>query len=492
MKAYIPLLFGVLLLFTTSISFGQDLTIDWSEHYGGSANDIPNQMITTNDGGFAIIGSTGSTDEDVSSNAGNGDVWLIKIDNSGNLQWEKTFGGSEGDNGYGIVQTSNNDFLFVGLTRSSDGDVSNNHGDADIWILMVDQNGNMIWEKTYGGSDYESPDDIIKSADGGFIISGFSQSTDGDFDDLGSWVFKIDANGNLDWKKEFEPGHGPLIPLDGNTFAFGISNSLYKLDETDGSIIWQNDYNVPNSQDNLIILNGVRGNNSDILLIGLKLGTDQAEFPALRVNSSDGNVIWNNVYSYDYSSPTSVAIGVDILPLSNGNFLLLADSYRIGDPNDVGKNNWLILTDENGDVLSENHFGGSGIEFTNQIYFDKGSIVKTQSGDIAIVSRTTSSDGDVPGNYGGDDFWAYGISGELNVTNHKKKSISVYPNPTSGSVNFNKTVDHIEVFDLLGEKVKSYEYPTKTIDISSLNEGVYIIKARNIEQGEQTMKVIKR
>jgi hypothetical protein len=180
-------------------------TKEWSRYYGGSFTDTPYDVIQTQDNGYIILGSSDSNDIDISENRGSYDFWVVKISETGTLVWEKSFGGSEIDEARAISRTDDGNYMIVGDTRSNDLDVSKNKGAADLWIIKISPTGNLIWEKTLGGSSFDVGRSIYQTQDNGFIISGSSRSADGDVSvnqgQNDAWVLKIDANANLEWQK---------------------------------------------------------------------------------------------------------------------------------------------------------------------------------------------------------------------------------------------------------------------------------------------------
>ena len=182
-------------------SFGE---LKWSKYYGGSFTDTPFGVIETLDNDFIIATSSDSEDFNISSNKGSYDFWILKISSEGSLRWEKSFGGSEIDEARGISATNDGNFIIVGDTRSSDKDVSKNNGGADLWMLKISSDGNLIWEKTLGSTNFDVARSVSKTIDNGFIIAGNSRSSDANFVNQGqndAWVLKIDSNGNTDWQK---------------------------------------------------------------------------------------------------------------------------------------------------------------------------------------------------------------------------------------------------------------------------------------------------
>lgn len=176
----------------------------WSKYYGGNFTDTPRGIAKTADGGFIIAGRSDSSDVDISNNKGTYDFWVIRISATGTLIWEKSYGGSEIDEARGISSTDDGNFIIVGDTRSSDKDVSNNNGGADLWVIKINPEGTILWEKTFGGSSFDVARSIKKTADGGFIISGSSRSLDNGFTNQGqndAWLLKISSEGNQEWQK---------------------------------------------------------------------------------------------------------------------------------------------------------------------------------------------------------------------------------------------------------------------------------------------------
>jgi hypothetical protein len=177
----------------------------WSKFYGGSFTDTPYSLIQTDDNGFLIVGSSDSNDVDIKGNKGQYDFWVVKISEIGDLLWEKSFGGSEIDEAHDITESNDGNYILVGDTRSNDLDVSENKGAADLWVIKISPTGNLIWEKSFGGSSFDVGRSIAKTQDGGFIISGSSRSADGNLSKNNgqndAWILKIDSNANLKWQK---------------------------------------------------------------------------------------------------------------------------------------------------------------------------------------------------------------------------------------------------------------------------------------------------
>ncbi|WP_242084013.1 hypothetical protein [Aestuariivivens sediminis] len=177
----------------------------WSRYYGGTFTDTPNGVVQTQDNGYIMVGFSDSTDVDISNNLGTYDFWVIKISETGALIWEKSFGGSEIDEAWAITDSGDGNYLIVGNTRSDDKNVSQNNGAADLWLIKINDNGNLLWEKSLGGSNFDVGRSISKTHDNGFIISGNSRSENGNVSENKGqndvWVIKIDDESNILWQK---------------------------------------------------------------------------------------------------------------------------------------------------------------------------------------------------------------------------------------------------------------------------------------------------
>ncbi|MDH7446272.1 hypothetical protein [Aquimarina sp. 2201CG14-23] len=177
---------------------------EWRRYFGGSNNDRSYDVIQTEDNGFLMIGSSESDDFDVTNSNGSYDFWVIKVNTEGTKVWEKSYGGSEIDVGYAITTTGNGKYIIVGDSRSNNGDISEANGNADLWMIQIDGNGNLIWEKSLGGTEFDTGRGIYKTQNGGFIITGNSRSNDGDISENNgqsdAWSIMIDNDGDVTWQ----------------------------------------------------------------------------------------------------------------------------------------------------------------------------------------------------------------------------------------------------------------------------------------------------
>jgi hypothetical protein len=174
--------------------------IQWQKCFGGSDAEEPEELIQTSDNGFVIIGTTASSDYDVvgyHALVGATDAWIIKIDSVGNLEWQKCLGGTYTEVGKKIIQLGDGGYLALCFSYSTDGDLSSNPANGvDVWLLRLDNAGNILWQQCFGGSNSDLGSDIKLTSDGGFIITGLTDSNDGDVSgnhgDVDMWVLKFD------------------------------------------------------------------------------------------------------------------------------------------------------------------------------------------------------------------------------------------------------------------------------------------------------------
>jgi hypothetical protein len=204
---------------------------------GGPDNEIGRSLIKTSDGGYAIAGYT------ISFGAGSGDVYVVKLDANGNLQWTKTIGGPESEEGHSLIQTSDGGYAVTGYTKSFGA------GELDVYLVKLDAYGNLQWTKTIGGPEREEGNSLIQTSDGGYAITGEAYSFGAGEEDV--YVVKLDANGNLQWTKTIsgpknDKGNSLIQTSDGGyaiagyTESFGAGEAdvyVVKLD-ANGNLQW--------------------------------------------------------------------------------------------------------------------------------------------------------------------------------------------------------------------------------------------------------------
>jgi len=194
-------------------AFGNE---EWHQTFGGTEEDFGYSVLQTSEGGYIVLGFT------VSFGSGNKDVWLIKTDSQGNMEWDKTFGGSASDVGIDIKETTDGGYIITGYTES------NSNGLYDVLLIKTDSNGNEIWSKNIGDGNYESGSSVAQTHDGGYIITGYTISYGNGAKDI--WLVKTDNAGNEEWNYTFggifnEGGNQILQTLSGGYVIVGYTES---------------------------------------------------------------------------------------------------------------------------------------------------------------------------------------------------------------------------------------------------------------------------
>lgn len=208
--------------------------LQWRGYYGGTNNDRSHAVVRSDDGGFVMSGFTESNDFDINNSRGSYDFWVVKIDVSGNLVWEKSYGGTGIERAQDITKTSDGGFVITGNTFSTDVDITVNNGESDIWLIKIDYNGNLVWETSFGGSQFDAAQSVISSIDGGYIVVGNSKSLDKDANENAGendiWLIKTDAEGKMIWQKTYggsglDYGFDAVETLSGAVILVGESTS---------------------------------------------------------------------------------------------------------------------------------------------------------------------------------------------------------------------------------------------------------------------------
>ncbi len=180
-------------------------SVQWQRCLGGSENDFAESIQQTADKGYILAGSTRSSNGDVKGNHGDRDVWVVKLSSKGTVQWQKCLGGTKGDGASSIHQTADKGYILAGKTFSSNGDVKGNHGGDDAWVVKLSSKGTVQWQRCLGGTNWDLAYSIHQTADKGYILAGETASDNGDvkgnhgrFD---AWVVKLSSKGSVQWQK---------------------------------------------------------------------------------------------------------------------------------------------------------------------------------------------------------------------------------------------------------------------------------------------------
>ncbi|MBA3649868.1 MAG: T9SS type A sorting domain-containing protein [Chitinophagales bacterium] len=424
MKNFIFL--GLILVISIALNLNaQAPNLQWQKSLGGSDNDDAFSIVQTTDGGYLVAGQTASNDQNVTGNHGEVDSWVVKLNPSGNIQWQHTLGGTNDEAAYASQQTSDGGYVVAGQANSTNGDVIGGHGSFDAWVVKLDANGIIQWQNPLGGSGVDYALSIAQTIDGGYIVGGQSDSKDGEVtgnhggeDD---WIVKLDANGNLQWEHSYGGSGNEAVysiqqTADGGFIAAGNSTSkdgdvtgvhdivygdmwIIKLDNA-GNLVWQkafggSDYDQANSiqqtsDGGFIAAGWSRSTNGDVT------GAHGNYDMWIVKLDMDGNLKWQKTLG---GSSTEYSYSIQQTP--DGGYITAGlTSSNNGDMNgNHGESDfWTVKLDKNGNLQWQEPLGGN--------FSDEGrSIDRTSEGGYIVTGFSNSDEGNVSGNHGNYDFW---------------------------------------------------------------------------------------
>ncbi|WP_294207377.1 T9SS C-terminal target domain-containing protein [uncultured Chryseobacterium sp.] len=337
--------------------------------FGGADGEAAFSITNTSDGGYAVTGYTVSNNGDVSGSHGSGDIWIVKFNVKGFIEWQKTLGGTNFETGFSIIQTSDGGYAIAGETRSNNGDVSINKGKKDMWVVKLSSMGLIEWQKTLGGTENEEAKSIIQSSDGGYVVAGWTGSNNGDVSGNhgGSdmWVVKLNGTGTILWEK--------ILGETKDDGAFSI------IQTTDGG------YAVAGYTGLAIGYNAVP---SDMWVVKL---------------NATGALEWQKTLGGSGNDEAH-----SIIQTGDGGYGMVGRTQsNNGDVsgNHGGFDIWVAKLNATGALEWQKTLGGSNND-------DGRSIIRTVDGGYIMIGSTQSNDGDVSGNHGGFDIWV----AKLNAT----------------------------------------------------------------------------
>jgi len=323
--------------------------LEWNRTFGTQDYEAAQHLIATDDGGYIIVGTC------IPFGFDNRDVWLIKTDSSGNIQWNKTYGGNGDDKAWRIIKTSDTGYAIVGRTNSY------GQGANDYLLFKTDSSGNIQWNTTFGGVEEESARGILETPDNGFLLTGWSASYGAG--KLDYWLVKTDVAGNHEWNQTYggteteraittiPTNDGNYITL-GNSASFGQGETDIYLVKTDnsGNLVWNITYGGPLAETPFDIIKtsdggyGITGHT-------YSFGVGENDIWFIKTDSR-GNMIFNQTYGGEMADSSRA-----IIQKSDGGYVIAGSTYSLGQ----GENDfWLIKTNENG-VIPEFRLWSSAI-----------------------------------------------------------------------------------------------------------------------------------
>jgi len=515
-------IFFIILSFSIN---AQTFVIENQKTIGGSLDDVCKKVIQLDNGNLLLIldsNSPISGDKTINS-YGLNDYWIICIDSTLNIKWQKVYGGTGSDMIIDVIFSYNQIVVIGNSTSPISGNktVANfGSGTSDIWIVCLDINGNEKWQKAYGGSENEKARKIIGNGKNYFLLSTSqsnisgtkSENSKGGYD---YWISEIDSLGNQLWDKTIGGNNNDnassftiynsdtliivgssLSTISGDKTENRISSSSYEPDIwtmmfllNSKNIAWdktlgglKEDGNMYGKSESVLVLNRfiylISKSNSGIG--GTKTSLDYGTYDIwLNKLNSNGVKIWDKTYGgSDFDAPE------DIQWISNERFLIYGSSSSDISGNKTSGTNgssdlWFLTIDTLGNIVSDFNIGGADADFG-------ANIIKLTNGSFLVSSTSNSSiSGDKTENSKGAlDSWTIKLSFYAGLAEPLYKNIvTIFPNPSSNYLTIiiispNQVIALLQIYNSLGQLVVSQEPNTVevTIDVRNLKSGVYFVE----------------
>lgn len=448
--------------------------LDWQKSFGGKGQDKLNRVLLTNDGGYLLAGSSDSGKELDKKDTirGRADFWIIKLNAKGNEEWQKTIGGNGQDEITCVITTMDGGFVIGGASSSntSGEKTDDSFGGIDYWILKLDREGKIVWQKTFGGQYSDELRSISMTNDKGFLLGGSSNSPEGGnktgkcLGERDYWIIKLDDKGMMQWQQSIGSAGDDKLSVvcttkDGDYIIAGSSNSETGNDKTKSNergtdfwvvkmnperkIIWQETYNIGETD----VLTSLVENDNKTILLG---GYAQGEI-ARKKNSKK------------------------------------AEESRVM----AGTDDYVALKiNENGEELWRRSIGSSGQDILQKV-------IETRDGGYLMAGTSKGKiSNDRNSGIGSNDFWVVKLK-DKHKPDKDKKPVEAIPNPATDYTNiiigYDFTKGTATVADMAGHILQQFEITGRTVpvDLQGLPDGIYIVNIKTDKQSDG-VKVIKQ
>ncbi len=532
----------------------QSQDILWEKTYGGIHADYLFDAQPTADYGFILAGSSLSdkTGNKEGSNNGDLDYWIWKMSEAGELDWQKSFGGSGFDLLQSIKNTRDGGFILAGTSNSTNDFQKKDpcKGAADFWVIKLDATGTEQWQRTIGGTGQDELLCAFQTKDGGYMLGGSSSSSPEIAEDLiprtsslekpdlytkseksrgnmDYWIVKLDKTGTIEWQKTYGGEYADILrsmeqTTDGGYILGGYSNSPESGDKTEalkgigdywilkinniGVIEWQRSYGgngdnqlyvIHQTEDGSYIAGGNSNSTSPLTSLGgiVSNGTD---YWVLKLDEK-GAVVWSKTYDFGKTD-----ILTSLIENTDGTYLVGGYSQKedvsregiIGKVTGVVKKNkeegYIALKiDEKGEEIWKKIIGSNGEDVLQKLF-------ETRDGGYLMAGTSKSSTSkNKKSSIGGNDFWVVKVKDKLKPEKLKRKSIEAIPNPvvtyTNIIIGYEYETGTATVVDMSGRMLQHFNISGQTIpvDLSRYAEGIYVINIKTNVQSDG-VKVIRK
>lgn len=525
----------------TTISFSQDIL--WEKSYGGKHAEYLFDVQPTADYGFLLAGSSisGKNGTKEEANKGDFDYWLWKMDEKGDLDWQKSFGG----NGVDLLQSAklspDGGFILAGISNSKKGfdKKEDTKGSDDFWIIKLDAKGNELWQKTIGGSGQEKLAVVRLTSDGGYLLGGSSSSYQSETDDKGEldlfgkkedtrgsldyWLVKLTSDGSIAWQKTVGGQYvdelkDVILLSNGNILAGGSSNSpesgdkivsslgfdywLVELD-TKGDVVWQQTlggaeddqlFSLTATADGGFIVGG--NSNSSTSSLKTKPSKNGSDFWVIKFDM-EKNMQWQETYDYGEKDVLTSII-------ENADRTLLIGGYAQSEHTETGLKNRSLKSDKEGinDYIALK-INAQGEELWTKTVGSKGEevlkkLLETRDGGYLLAGTSNGkASRDKQSTKGSADFWVVKLK-DKSKPEKERLPLEAFPNPTVTFTNVIIGYDYqfgtATLFDLNGRQLQQQNLKgerTLPFEFTSYPSGIYLISVKTNKE-EHSVKIIKK
>jgi len=469
----------IVILFLNMVNYvNAQPELQWERTYGGQDGDWGHSIIALENEGYLLVGTTAS----YALHDNSWYYWVAKTDHRGDIAWSRAYGGDGLSSGNDCISTLNNEFAIAGYTDSF------GNGNFDMWLLKINEDGDSLWSSTFGGEFSDGCNSLINTADGGFAMCGWTQISD----DAG-WDFylvKSDSLGNEMWSKSYggdgEESCFSLIQLEdrgfvlgGYTSSFGSGNSdmwLLRTDEN-GDSLWSRTFGGEEFE---ACFSLTQISQDFIIMAGVTESYGSGESDAWVVKSNiDGDSLWSRELG-----GLDDDVVWEIIETNDNGFALTGRTNSIG----VGRaDSWIVKLDENGDSLWYQSFGDLNDDLCT-------SIVQNADDSYTIFGNTKPVDDEILWD-DFDQFWLIRTDSDPNLIGYENRlslpqkfyMYPSYPNPFNSISNINFLLPKamkitLKISDTLGRNLKTLidgeekaGNHTKTVDLSYMQSGTYFI-----------------
>lgn len=463
----------LIILFLLSSFYSVYGQINFFNLYTDNGDDFGEGIVQLEDSSYVITGSSSSF------GWGSTDAFLLKIDSFGNYLWSKNYGGPESDGGRRVMYNPGDGFYVAGTTNSY------GNGAYDFYLFKTDLSGNLIWERAYGGSGWERLNDAVLTNDGYILFVGETSSNSAQ--DRNSTLYKLDLNGDTLYTRQSQSTgtdyissmtyyQDTLISISGNIDHPDSSKWLGYVStyHTNGNLLWSDTIAINGD----CFINDLTFANNQLYLVGGVNSPDNSSYGRLRIKYD----LVGSILSLNTSSTTSYYSDKDVCEYGNtGDFII---SFEYEDPSIPGNATDLAIWKYSFPFTNLNQW--TPVPYLNNDLI--GQTIKTNDNSVVSVGSTSGYNQSFnnvfvskigPGSVFPNATAPHNTQQLVSLTENSYNSIKIYPNPASNMLTVSGDFDQLEslvINDLKGKLVLSSN--SKQIDVSELTQGVYITTIR--------------